>query len=118
MEQVSFISVEDDGLDLILSFAVYDSDPGDIESLILMRTPVYENILEEHERGVSVSFKNHEEDCLLESVMLGEDVIEISDEENKYILDMRHIEKEDLNEMEGILKKMNFDNRFTIIGHV
>lgn len=117
MKQVSFISVEDDGTDLILSFSVYDSDPGYRESLILMRTPVYENILDEHEHGVSVSFKNYEEDCHLKSVLLGKDVIEISDEEHKYVLDMRHIEKEDLYEMEVILKKMNFDNRFTI-GHV
>jgi hypothetical protein len=46
--------------------------------------------------------------------MLGEDIVEISDEENKYVLDMRRVDKEDINELEGILKKMNFDNRFTI----
>tara|TARA_R110001583_G_C5653711_1_gene408972 strand:- start:41 stop:349 length:309 start_codon:yes stop_codon:yes gene_type:complete len=55
MENVSFISIDDEGIDLILSFAVYDLDPGDIESLILMRTPSYEFFQEEHERGVSVS---------------------------------------------------------------
>ena len=85
-----------------------------IESLILMRTPIYENFLDDHERGVSVSFKNIEDNFRLKSVMLGEDIVEISDEENKYVLDMRRVDKEDINELEGILKKMNFDNRFTI----
>ncbi|MEJ6079890.1 hypothetical protein MT391_15340 [Vibrio sp. 1-Bac 57] len=61
METVSFINIEDDGIDLILSFAVFDSDPGDIESIILMRTPIYETFLEYYERGVSVSFKNIED---------------------------------------------------------
>lgn len=114
MENVSFINIEDDGIDLILSFAVYDSDPGDIESLILMRTPSYENFLEDYERGVSVSFKNIEDSFRLKSVVLGDDIVEISDEENKYVLDMRRVEKEDINELEGVLKKMNFDNNFTI----
>ena len=114
MENVSFINIEDDGIDLILSFAVYDSDPGDIESIILMRTPSYETFLEDYERGVSVSFKNIEDSFRLKSVELGDGIVEISDEENKYTLDMRRVEKEDINDLEVILKKMNFDNNFTI----
>ncbi|MCP4321706.1 MAG: hypothetical protein GY787_07620 [Alteromonadales bacterium] len=70
MENVSFINIEDDDIDLILSFAVYDSDPCDIETLILMRTPSYECFLEEHERGVSVSFKNVEDSFRLKGVVL------------------------------------------------
>ena len=114
MENVSFINIEDEGIDLILSFAVYDSDPCDIESLILMRTPSYEVFLEDDERGVSVSFKNIEVSLRLKGVVLGDDIVEISDEQNKYVLDMRRVEKEDINELEAILKKMNFDNSFTI----
>jgi hypothetical protein len=114
MENVSFINIDDEGIDLILSFAVYDSDPSDIESLILMRTPSYEFFQEEHERGVSVSFKNIEDSFRLKGVLLGDNVVEIFDEENKYVLDMRRVEKEGINELEGILKKMNFDNSFTI----
>ena len=114
MENVSFINIEDDDIDLILSFAVYDSDPCYIESLILMRTPSYECFLEKHERGVSVSFKNIEDSFRLKGVVLGDNIVEIFGEENKYVLDMRRVEKEDINELEGILKKMNFDNSFTI----
>ncbi|ABM03615.1 hypothetical protein Ping_1838 [Psychromonas ingrahamii 37] len=115
MKKVSFINIEDEGIDLILSFAVYDSEPSAIESLILMRTPRYELLLDDHERGVAVSFKNHEQSSLLKSVVLGTDIVEIFNQENKYILDMRHVDKDELNELEKILKKMNFDNRFTIV---
>ena len=62
MERVSFITVET-GDDLILTFAVQcHDDASEIESLILMRTPKYESFLEEHERGVGVSFERHEDD--------------------------------------------------------
>ncbi|PKH03234.1 hypothetical protein CXF72_07070 [Psychromonas sp. MB-3u-54] len=115
MKKVSFINIEDEGIDLILSFAVSDSELFSIESLILMRTPIYEPLLDDHERGVAVSFKNHEQSSLLKSVALGTDIVEITDQKNKYIMDMKRVDKEELNALEEILKKMNFDNRFTIV---
>ena len=55
MELVSFISIEDEPPDLILSFAIWQPELDDIRSLILLRTPEYEFILDEAERGVKVS---------------------------------------------------------------
>jgi len=55
MELVSFISIEDEPPDLILSFAIWQPELEDIRSLILLRTPEYEFILDEAERGVKVS---------------------------------------------------------------
>ena len=55
MELVSFISIEDDPPDLILSFAIWQPELEDIRSLVLMRTQEYEFILDETERGVKVS---------------------------------------------------------------
>jgi hypothetical protein len=55
MELVSFISIEDEPPDLILSFAIWQPELEDIRSLILLRTPEYEFILDETERGVKVS---------------------------------------------------------------
>ena len=69
MQNVSFIHIDDDGIDLILSFLVYDSDPCDIESIILMRTTGYDDFLEDYERGVSVAFKNIEDSFLLKGVL-------------------------------------------------
>ncbi len=54
MKSVQFISCEDDGTDQIVSFAV-DYGEMEIRSLILLRTPEFEPLLDEAERGVSVS---------------------------------------------------------------
>ena len=67
MELVSFINIEDDPPDLILSFAIWQPELDDIRSLILLRTPEYEFILDETERGVKVSdeaFSDDEDDLL------------------------------------------------------
>jgi hypothetical protein len=74
METVAFISTEN-GDDLIVSFAVIDPvDPTEIESLTLLRTPKYEHVLGDCERGVSVSFERYVEDAqeLLEDSTLTE----------------------------------------------
>ena len=55
MELVSFISIEDDPPDLILSFAIWQTGFEDIRSLILMRTPKYEVLIDESKRGVKVN---------------------------------------------------------------
>ena len=49
MELVSFISIEDDPPDLVLLFAIWQSEAEDIRSLILLRTPEYEILPEGHE---------------------------------------------------------------------
>ena len=61
MEQVEFITTES-GDDLIVSFAIGRTDPGEIRSLTLMRTPKYEFALDDSERGVSVSDEDRDED--------------------------------------------------------
>jgi len=60
MELVSFISIEDNPPDLILSFAIWQPELEEIRSLILMRTPEYEFMLDEVERGVNVSVDKEE----------------------------------------------------------
>ena len=51
MERVSFITT-DSGDDLIMAFAIDRADLGEIRTLSLMRTPKYEFILDDSERGV------------------------------------------------------------------
>ena len=55
METVSFIDIEDDSPDLILSFAVWQPESDDIRSIILTRTPEFELLPDESERGVAAS---------------------------------------------------------------
>ena len=56
MHLVKFINLEEYENDLIVSFAVSDGEQ-DISSLILLRTLLYEELLEKYERGVHVSFE-------------------------------------------------------------
>ena len=74
-EAVSFITTEDSD-DLIVSFALEDDEPGEVVSLILLRTPKYESLLPEDERGVSVShevdFEDEDQNFSSIRIVLGE----------------------------------------------
>ena len=70
MELVSFITLEDDGTDQIVSFAI-QVDEMEIKSLTLIRTLKFEALLDETERGVSVSMEYETEDDLKSSRLLG-----------------------------------------------
>jgi len=116
MELVSFISIEDEPPDLILSFAIWQPELEDIRSLILLRTPEYEFILDETERGVKVSDEAlmDEEDDMLKEIEFSNDFVTIITEQHQFDLDLRKIDKEDIEQAKTFLKKMNYDNRFEI----
>ena len=121
MDTVSFLTVETTDKDLILSFAVMDpNEPTDIDSLILLRTPVYEPLLEEWQRGVNVSFERHdsEEDDFLDEVQWDKDtaIILLKTQLHTYWLDLRKVDGKSLSAMQKILKKMNFDGRIKLSG--
>ena len=116
MEIVSFISIEDDPPDLILSFALWQSDLDDIRSLILMRTPEYEPFLYESERGVKVSDEAwlNEEDEMLKRVEFSDDFVRILTSNYQFEMDLRKVDKEEIEEAKTILERMNFDDCFEI----
>ena len=116
METVSFISIEDDPPDLILSFAIWEPDLDDIRSLILMRTPKYEFVFDEAEHGVRVSDEAwvNGEDDILKEIEFGDDLVKIITNHHQFELDLRKVDKEEINQAQAILEKMNFDNRFEI----
>ena len=116
MELVSFISIEDEPPDLILSFAIWQPELEDIRSLILLRTPEYEFILDETERGVKVSDEAlmDEGDDMLKEIEFSDDFVRIITDHHQFDLDLRKIDKEDIERAKTFLKKMNFDNRFEI----
>lgn len=99
---------------MIVSFAIECSEPGDVKSLILLRTPKFEFILDEDERGVSVS---HDDDPevepnLLRRIRMASPMVVIESTYNRYELDVSHVNQEELAEACAILQKMNFDKRF------
>ena len=114
MELVSFISIEDNPPDLILSFAIWQPELEEIRSLILMRTPKYEFILDEAERGVNVSDEawRDDEDDILKEIEFGDDFVKIITNHHQFELDLRKVDKEEIEQAKTILQRMNFDNRF------
>jgi hypothetical protein len=117
METVSFIDIEDDPPDLILSFAVWQPELDDIRSIILMRTPEFEFLLDENERGVAVSdeiWTNDEEDRL-NKIELGDNIVKITTNYHQFELDLRKVDKEEVDQAKAILQKMNFDHSFEML---
>ncbi len=116
MELVSFISVEDEPPDLILSFAIWQPEFDEIRSLILMRTPEYEVFLDESECGEKVSDEDwiDDEDDMLDKIEFGADFVSITTNNHRFELNLQKIEHEEIEQAKAILKKMNFDNCFEI----
>ena len=116
MELVSFITVEDEPPDLILSFAIWQPELDDIRSLILLRTPGYEVFENESERGVKVSDEDwiDDEEDILAKIEFGDDFVSITTDNHQFELDLRKIGPEEIEQAKNILKKMNFDNCFEI----
>lgn len=126
MEIVAFINskISKKG-DLILSFAIEDgASPGGIRSLILLRCPKYEHVLEESERGIEVSMEGEkEEQGTLAARRLTElaldasaNTISVKTASRSYDLDIRKAKAQALADMRGVLAKMNFDGKAKIVG--
>ena len=107
---VPFLTVED-GDDLIVSFGLGEHAA---ESLTLLRTPKYESLLPDEERGVTVGrgSANSSERELLVAVHWGERLVQIESTAMQYVLDIHAVETEEVQVAKAVLRKMNFDKRF------
>ena len=118
METVAFITTETDD-DLIVSFALCstDDDPTEVESLTLLRTPKYELLLEDWERGVKVSFEVDHKGLLEElSFDPPSGTVRLKTQHETYELDVRQVDAGDLEAMCAVLRKMNFDKKVQLSG--
>ena len=120
MDTVTFITTET-GKDLIVSFAlVRTNDPEGINSLTLIRTPMYEAFLDRSERGVSVSLELEDDDerDLLREVHFDKDAatILLRTESREYELDVRKVDPVELEQMCTVFRKMNFDQKLQLSG--
>ena len=79
-----------------------------------MRTPEYEAFLYESERGVKVSDEAwlNEEDEMLKRVEFGDDFVRILTSNYQFEMDLRKVDKEEIEEAKTILERMNFDDCF------
>lgn len=115
MENASFISTED-GDDLIVSFAIPLDEDGDVKSLILLRTPKYEFILDKSEQGIHVSYDDFpdSENELLKEVAIQGDIVTITTNYRTYSVGIKDVDDIEIEECKRVLKKMNYDGRFEI----
>jgi hypothetical protein len=114
MDRVAFITTEQRDADLIVSFVIEGEAPGGVKSLILMRSPKYEFVFDDHERGVNVSHEDFPErdDELLRRIEIASDVVTIESTHNRFELDVSRVERKEITKACTILHKMNFDDRF------
>lgn len=118
-EPVAFVSIEA-GDDLIVSFFVTrPDDPSDGRSITLMRDLKWEYVLPDWERGVKVSDESSPDaeewqGNLLERIRVSDSTVELKCIHFERKLDLRRLESSELKAMKKILKKMNFDRRFSL----
>ena len=117
MHVVKFINLEEYENDLIVSFAVSDGEEN-INSLVLLRTLLYEELLEKYERGVHVSFEGttseDEQPIFLKKIKFTGVEIEVNTEHYSFKLDLSKIEKSEIDNMMSLIRKQNHDNSFVI----
>ena len=119
MDTVSFINLEENDKDLILSFALDDGD-GFVRSLILHRALLFESILPQEERGTKDSLEGedlgYEQEHLntLEEFRFDGDILRIKSKFGLYEVDAGKLDPEDFKIMKQALKRQNHDARFQI----
>jgi hypothetical protein len=115
-EVVEFITIES-GDDLIVSFAIAGTEPGHVISLTLIRTPKFEFVLPEDEKGVSVShesFPVEEGMERLQRIRVAPPVVSIATTRTRYELDVSKVDRRELRSAQRVLERMNFDHRFVL----
>jgi len=114
-QRAAFIAAESED-DLIVSFAIGGAESLDVvKTLTLLRTPKFEYILDEKERGVSVDHEDFPEDGreLVESIEFGRSTT-IESRLRSYHLNLSEVQIDEMQEAARILRKMNLDERFKL----
>ncbi|HEX8674671.1 MAG TPA: hypothetical protein VF710_22410 [Longimicrobium sp.] len=113
-KQVGFVTLED-GKDLIVSFAI-SAKHESVDSLTLLRTPMYEPLLPVSERGVRVSYDGFPpcDDAFLERVRFVPPRVEVHATGGSYTLDVSAMEEDEIELARRILERMNFDRQFLL----
>lgn len=114
MERVDFMENEE-GDDLLISFALPWDDDHLVRSLILQRSPGFEFLFDDDERGVYLSDEAHEEEeDWARSIEFSREVVRIKSDFRDYELDVRGVAQEEWEQAKRILKAMNYDDAFEL----
>ena len=109
MDCAEFITVQQTKKDLILSFALA---PSAERSLVLLRSPPYEILLPEEERGISISMVPGDEDDdrnLLVSVLWEASRVELRSQLRTYLVDISMVDKKEISAGQALLREMAKD---------
>ena len=103
--RVQFISVEDDGPDLSVNFALW---PRAHDTLMLLRSPHLEHMLAQEDRGISVPPLDSDDQAvdLLQSLTWGAKLVVVTTQRHQYRLDVSEADQEDVNAAKQVLQKM------------
>ena len=114
MTPVAAITTEDEP-DLVVSFVL---GPAAGEVLTLARSPQYEPTLPPHERGVSVSRldPDDQESDLLQRLLWEEATVSIRTGRHDYRLDVSGVDAEEVAEAKAVLRRMAADGAAYIEG--
>ena len=113
MYKVPFITVDDEEPDLVVSFPL---GPSAERSLTLIRTPEYESLLDDDERGVSIGLGRGtgvRRELLLKFQWLNGQAVLVS-ESAEYRLDLSAVDPDEVVAAKAMLERMNFDGRLSI----
>ncbi len=111
MLRATLVTSEDD-LDLIVSFGL---EPSAAQSLTLLRSPQYEHLLADEDRGTTIAHSGdpHPEPSYIKSVDWLGDTIEIVSTLRNYTVDVSKVEAADIADAKRVLALMNKDGRFS-----
>jgi hypothetical protein len=111
MLRATLITSEDD-LDLSVSFGL---EPSAAQSLTLLRSPQYEHLLADEDRGTTIAHSGdaHSEPSYIKSVTWVGDTIEFVSTRRNYTVDVSRVEAADIADAKRVLALMNKDGRFS-----
>lgn len=111
MLRATLITSEDD-VDLSVSFGL---EPSATQSLTLLRSPQYEHLLADEDRGTTIAHSGdpHPEPSYVKSVTWVGNTIEFSSTLRNYAVDVSLVEAADIAEAKRVLALMSKDGRFS-----
>ena len=103
--RVQFISVDDDGPDLSVNFALW---PQAYDTLMLLRSPHLEHMIAPEDRGISVPPLDSDDQAAdrLQSVIWGDKLVLVETSRHWYRLDVSEVEREDMEAAKALLLEM------------
>jgi hypothetical protein len=108
--RVTLITTEDDS-DLVVSFGL---EPSAAESLIVLRSPQYEHLLADEDRGPTIARSSDPspEPVFLTAVDWVGDTLRFEAAKRDYTLDVSNVDAVEIADAKRILRLMNSDGRF------